>query len=443
MRKKERFQFEALNTGVPARLFSSGDRDSLSYIVSGLLACLRGNEQLSKNILKKLKLPVSKTTQINCYTHMQFKKGKENVVPDGVIQIQNRDKTWTAIVIACAGCKVIDLDIVEHWMEVVENYSFDALITLSNQLSCSPLDHPIVLPKRRIKRCKLYHWSWMWIISELFDCKKTQRKEDFLLEEFIRFLKDPSTGIVVPIRFSSSWKEMAVAIKQDLPLQHLHKAVGETVDDWHRLIEHLAFKLSLLIEHAVDVDLHGSSENHLEHDIRSLLQDHVLEGELQIPNLHSPLHIVADIKKQSIAAKFQMQAPSNKKRASAMITWLLGQVSKCEDDELLVRAVWPGRLADTETTLKKLREDREILLQHDTQYLPTAFELLKQWQIGDRMLTAEHFIEDAETILPDMYIQVIQQLKTWSANSRVQDVPIVEKVANKKRRLLSFVQSTT
>jgi len=88
------------------------------------------------------------------------------VRPDGAIVVSQGRRTWTALIEVKTGRNELEAEQIEDYIGVAREFGFDAVVTVSNQLSCAPEDHPVQIDRCLTRRVQLYHLSWVAIVME-------------------------------------------------------------------------------------------------------------------------------------------------------------------------------------------------------------------------------------------------------------------------------------
>lgn len=426
-----------LSQGELARLIPSGaDSAKERRITSATLAVLMAVEPFGKELLKLVGAPTSKRAHITCFTEVVFKdsqKKDDKSRPDGLILVELGSRTWSALIEAKVGSASLDQEQVENYLDIAKAHGVDAVITISNQFAPRPDHHPIQVSKVKTKSVDLYHWSWMSIISEATLLAEhvgiDDKDQTYILTELIRYLQDPASGVVAATTMGTGWRDVCAAIQHDEPLKKTGDSVIGAVGNWHQLLRYMSLRLSLLTGHGVSVYMKRAhaqdAKLRLKDEITSLTQDHRLVAEFDVPHAAARLSLTVDHRRRTISASMHLKAPTDKKRSSALVTWALGQVSKCEDADLIIRASWPGRAPDTSACLGALREDKAVILNANNALMPTAFEFTMVKDVAGKFRGAKTFVHEVETLLPHFYSSVGQHLRAWVAPApKVETIPM-------------------
>jgi hypothetical protein len=153
-------------------------------------------------------------------------------------------------------------------------------------------------------------------------------------------------------------------------------------------------------------------EQRYKKDVGSLCGEGVLSTEFEIPEGASRLKLFVDLKRRNVSASMTLASPGDRNTAKSAVGWVLGQLSKCQDDTILIRATWPRRQPSTSATVGALRKDRSVLLNGGDQ-VPTQFELVRIVDLAGKFRGSRTFVDAVETVLQSFYTDIGQNLRSW------------------------------
>ena len=414
-----------LASGEKARLIPSvADTNKECRITSILLATMMSVEEFGKGMLNQLGVRVGKTSKIHCFTEIVFKgaeHGKKR--PDGLIIVKTGNKEWRALVECKIGKADLDKDQIESYLDMAKQFGIDAVITITNLSVADATHHPLQVSKVKTRNVGLYHWSWMHLITEAIMWTEhygiADSDQGYILTEFVRYLQHPSSGITSFDRMNSEWKDVCASIQNGITPNKAAKEVTESVHGWHQFVRSLSLEMSVAVGRSVTVPLrrehYNDPQKRLLDDSLSLATDNCLESEFDVPNAASRIRFCADFKRRTISASMRLKAPEDRVRAKARINWLFQQVKNCTDDELLIKTIWPSRIADTFVTLGKLKVNLDAALNDRTDVAPVAFEIILTRDLAGRYKGAQTFVQDGQAVLLEFYTKIGQHLREWVA----------------------------
>ena len=89
---------------------------------------------------------------VETYVEVPFMLGDKRVYPDGLIRVTRGTKSWTALVEVKTGRNELATEQLENYLDVAREQGFDALITISNEISPVAGQHPTKVDKRKLRR---------------------------------------------------------------------------------------------------------------------------------------------------------------------------------------------------------------------------------------------------------------------------------------------------
>ncbi|WP_029042005.1 hypothetical protein [Cucumibacter marinus] len=416
---------EMLERGETARLFPVlADTSREMRMASIFLALLTQVRPLAKAMLGSVGQNAGKRAQIATFTEVVFKqRGSIKERPDGLLVISNGKSSWSALIEAKIGKAQIDAGQVERYLELAKLNGIDAVITISNEFVRTAEQSPVEVPKSLLRRCNLYHWSWVSILTQSEIMAHQERIEDneqkYLLSEFIRLLRHSGTGVERFTQMNKDWSDLVRAVAHQGNLKKTSPEVEEGVAAWFEeerdLCLQLARHVGREIETVVERKFKDDPSARLRNGASRLVEDFVLESVLRIPDGAADLEIIADIARRSVSVGMRLKAPTDRKSTKARVNWLL-RMLKDDDPRLVVRAHWPGRTSPTQEFLNVLRDRPDALQVDNSQAAPHSFEVLMIETLGKRFSGRRTFIEDLECVVPDFYDMAGQHLRAWQAS---------------------------
>jgi hypothetical protein len=124
---------------------------------------------------------------------------------------------------------------------------FQAVLSVSNQYVSSSTEYPIEIDRRKVRRTKLHHWSWIDLLTQATVQKEYRGVSDpdqaYILGELIRYLADPRSGAVAFDGMGSGWTTVRDGAREQT-LRKSDAAVIATVARWGDLVRYLALSLT-------------------------------------------------------------------------------------------------------------------------------------------------------------------------------------------------------
>jgi hypothetical protein len=429
---------KTLESSQVARLIPTiSDSKKEERATSILLASFMVVPGFATSVLSDAGASIGKRSKITCYTEVVFKPADNGRAPrpDGLIEVKTGTKVWTALVEAKIGNAELKNEQIEEYLALAKLHKIDAVITISNQFATTPAHHPLTIAKSKTKSVKLYHFSWLSLQSKaaLLTSQKVinDPEQAYILSELLLYLDHDSSGITALTRMPASWKDLCNAVRDQTTLSKTSEYVTGSVSGWHQLLRHLALNLSMKIGQSVDINLSRQRENdadlNFSEDCSYLVKESSLKAEFNIPNAASRLILSADVVRKDINISMKLEAPKDKSRATASISWLTRQLKNVQPEGLSIRAYWPKRIASTIKPLSVILEDPASLIPPNISEIPTHLEVVRVIELGARFKGARTFIEEIDVQFPKFYGEAGQYLSKWVAQApKIKESPVEE-----------------
>ena len=431
-----------LNDARSARLIPTvADSSKEERIVSILLATLPMVRPLAEQLLDHCGEKFGKSSVLTTHTEVDFPSadGKNTDRPDGLLRLMTRKTQWIALIEAKIEKNEIEEDQIQRYAELARRFQINAIITLSNQLVPLPTHVPYSVPKRITNQVKLFHISWVSVLTMarliLRNKKELDPGQAFILEEMARYFEHPSSGVRRFDQMNNEWRALVLGVRDGRQFKWTSSEIENTVASWHQEERDVCLILSRLIGEKVSI--RRLSRKHQMEPARRhrdacemLVSSKELHSSFDVPNAASDLEVTADLQRRTISCSMKLNVPLDKQRASARINWLRRQLRGVDDGSILVRAFWPGRALPTQEPLSNVKRDSKCLEKEGSGMAPTGFEIIMIRDIAGRFSGPRTFIEELEKMIPEFYEKIGQHLRPWTSPppSIDKDDPIREAV---------------
>jgi hypothetical protein len=382
---------------------------------SALLAVLSHVDEFGRSLLKPLGAPAGR---IEAFVETQIKaESGKTIRPDGLVGVTRAGRTWWAIVECKIGDQPLSTEQMEMYLDLARFIGVDAVLSISNQFTSRSSDYPIPIDKKKLRRVAIHHWSWVRVLTEAEVQKQFRGVNDpdqaYLLNELIRYLSDPRSGVVQFNDMGPSW----IKVRDGARVRTLRKTdadVGNVANRWDELVRFLSLQMTKDLGRDVR-ELQRRTENTAaarHQALRdSLARAGELYAELQIPDTAGPLKIVADLSERQVRLSTELDAPKEG-QSRGRLSWLLRQLQKAPPD-LTVEA----RISRLSTTLSaplgEVRNDPSVLLPDRTREV-RGFRLTLTRDLGvNRAGGRGSFIDGVLMNVKTFYGDVLQQLTAW------------------------------
>ena len=415
---------EYLASGELARLVPVATKPELrnTCVTSAMLMAV---EEFAEALLGPLGVPTGKRAKVLVWVEPVFKSAKNDNKdrPDALIVIDNGRREWRALVEAKAKNVGLDSGQVERYLDIAKAQGIEAVITISNQFVATPTQSPCEINRQKLKKVSLFHWSWSYLKTEakiqLSKSAVSDPDQAYMLNEYVRYLEHDSASVSEFEQMGKEWVEACKLYFAKSKLDKKSQSGVAVVSDWDELMRCTALLMSRELEINVTTLLTAKERKdpsgRLEALQSSFIASGLLESRLEVPDAASPISVEADLTRRSVTVSMAVDAPKDKKRASATVTWLLRQLSKTEDDSIMLVAKWPSRTKDTCAELSDVREDLDALVGDRKGQLPRSFEIRAVSDLGGRFTQRRNFVPELVSCVTGFYEAVGQHVVPWQA----------------------------
>ncbi|MCX6468486.1 MAG: TerD family protein [Corynebacteriales bacterium] len=397
-----------------ARLFSvsgiGSGTERERRAVSALLAVVGGVKEFGRELTRRVGAPPGAVTT---YIEPEFTIDGEKFRPDGLIRIRRGQKQWTALVEAKTSSNALAADQVERYIAVAKANSFDAVVTISNQLLGGHDDFPVEIDRRKLRKVSLHHLSWDEIRSVAIQLSMHHRIEDFtqgwVLREFVRYLQHDRSGLHGFTDMGQLWVQVRDGVKNKT-IHPKDKAAVDVCHQFDQLVRHIGHDLSCLL--GVDVTP-NFPRNRVDSTsrVQQLTDSGVLFGSLRIPGATGPLTVSMDLRLERVSCSTTVDAASSA-RAVTRVKALLRQLPDAPA-KTLVQSQVSGRqsVPPRSVELGGLRDDPAALTKDDERP-PRRFVITLSGPLGGRGGAARgNVVHATDGLVSEFYRDVVQNLR--------------------------------
>ena len=393
---------------------ASGVEAQERRLASALLAVMGAVPEFGYTLLKPLGAPSGK---IEAFIEVPFKLEGKTIRPDGVLVVTRGGKSWSALLEAKIATNPLEPEQINGYLDLARELDFKAVLSVSNQYVTSSTEYPIEIDRRKVRRTKLHHWSWIDLLTQATVQKEYRGISDpdqaYILGELIRYLADPRSGALAFEGMGGGWTAVRDGAREQT-LRKSDEAVLATVARWDDLIRYLA--LSLTTELGREVK-HVLAANERTPNARrqalteSLISHGRLYGDLQIPNVAGLLSVSADLRSRQVIASTSIDAPKEG-TSKGRVSWLLRHLQTAPEN-LKVEARIAYRSTPLAAALSVVRDNPPVLYPEGGRDI-RSFVLSLASNMGLKRDNGRgSFVESVMNGAEVFYGDVLQKLRAW------------------------------
>jgi hypothetical protein len=358
--------------------------------------------------------------RLSTFIEVPFEHGDKKLRPDGLIQVVYGSRTWTALVEVKTGRHDLIPGQIESYLDVARKQKFDALLTISNQLSAVPGIHPVKLSRTRTQAAKLYHLSWSQIRTEALVEQANRSVSDpdqaWILAEFIRYLEHSRSGAIDFDDMGPSWVQVRDRARSGTLHPH-DKGAADVTDRFGGLISfmalHLSRDLGTGVRPVVSQAQLRDPAKYLQEAVNEFVDSGVLQGSVRVPDAVAPIKITADLRAGLVHCAVTVPAP-REGRSTTRVNWLVRQLKNAPGQMCIQPAVVGKRGRGPATTLDEARENPKTLV-YDPAYELRSFTISLSSNSGPaRGQGRGSFVDSVRVALDRFYKEAVQYVKPWT-----------------------------
>jgi len=349
----------------PARLFPvagiGGPEEQERRATSALLAVMSLVKEFGRSIASRFGAPAG---TVETFIEVPFGLGDQAYRPDGVIRVTRGQRSWSALVEVKTSDAKLAARQVDTYVDIARTKEFNAVLTISNQLTGPSDDHPVDIDRRKLKKISLDHLAWDQIRTEALLLIKHHKIVDptqqRVLEEFVRYMLHPRSGLHGFTDMGPQWVKVREAA-QARTLRATDKGCAEVTAHCDQLVRHVGLHLSSLLGVDTTSIVPG---NRVDSTTRSeqLADSGQLFASIKVPGAVDTIVVTTDLRSQRVMCSIQVDAP-REGRSMTRVNWLLRQIPDARDGIRVEALLAGGRGQSTAALLGMLRKKPESLLQ--------------------------------------------------------------------------------
>lgn len=397
-----------------------GQDEQEQRATSSLLAVMRAVPQFGRALVAHLGAPAGR---IDTYTEVRFLDADEKTaIPDGAIVVERGRTRWVSLVEVKTGGVSLRTDQVERYLDLARTHGFDAVLTISNQITASPTESPIPIDARKTKKVALRHLSWWQVMTEarVWHVHRgiSDTDQAWILGELIAYLDHEKAGAGGFDDMGEHWVSVRDGARQHT-LRLSDKGVRDVASRWEQFVQYLALGLCQDLGREVDAVWPKKLDPAARLDllVRSLVEQGRLEASVRVPDAVAPIDLGADLRTRLFTTSVELMAPCEG-RPKTRIGWIVRQL-KDAPDALRIEVRYPNAKETVSATLKEVRDKPErLLFAADAHREPRAFRLSLAYEMGaKRGRITGSFVGESKRQSLDFYRTIVQGLRPWSPSA--------------------------
>ena len=405
---------------MPARLIPvagiRGQDEQEIRAASSLLAVMGAVDEFGRALLKEIGAPAGR---ISTFTEVPLKDSAGKTWrPDGAITVERGKTSWKCLVEVKTGNVPLPSEQVATYLDLAREHGFQAVLTISNQISSSPDDAPIAVDRRKLRSVQLRHLSWWRILTEAIMQHQHRGVRDpdqaWILGELIAYLEHEKSGAVGFEDMGQSWVQVRNAAR-DGTIRPKDPGVQDVVERWEQFVEYLCLGLSQDLGVQVVSAQSRARDGQAWTDalLKCLEGQGTLSGSFRVPGAVGPIETEADLRARLTRVSVKVAAPKEG-RPQTRINWILRQLKKAPDD-LRVEIQFARTKETTALLLKDARDNPAGLLSPtDSKREPRSFVLSLARPLGTKRGRGERsFVLETRRQVVSFYGDLVEGLSEW------------------------------
>jgi len=394
-----------------------GQDEQEQRATSSLLAVMGAVPQFGRAILDLVGAPGGR---IQTFTEIRFVDADTKLsIPDGAVVVERGKARWVCLVeVKTAGAQ-LRAEQVERYLELARVNGFDAVLTISNQITASPTESPLAIDPKKLKRIALRHLSWWQLMTEARVEHKHRGIDDpdqaWILGELIAYLDHERAGAGGFEDMGDRWVSVRDGARE-ATLKASDAGVQDVGGRWEQLVGYLSLGLTQDLGRRVEplwpkkLDPVARRDLH----VRSMVDQGKLVASIRVPDAAGPIDLEADLRGRRFRTSITIAAPKEG-RPLTRINWMLRQIATAKDD-LLIEVRYPNQKEPTSCTLKEAKSKPERLLYaSDPKREPMSFKLTSSKDLGmKRGRLGGSFVLESKQQTSDFYRTIGQGLRAWA-----------------------------
>ena len=409
---------------MPARLIPvagiRGQDEQEIRAASSLLAVMGAVDEFGRGLLKEVGAPAGR---ISTFTEVPLKNADGKILrPDGAIAVERGRTSWKCLVEVKTGNAPLGSEQISTYLDLAREHGFQAVLTISNQISSSPSEVPVTVDRRKLRTVQLRHLSWWRILTEAIMQHQHRGVRDpdqaWILGELIAYLEHEKSGAIGFEDMGQSWVQVRNAVR-DRTIRLGDPGVQDVVGRWEQFVEYLCLGLSqdLGVQVASAQSRARDGKTWTDSLLKTLEGEGKLSGSFRVPGAVGPIEVEADLRARLTRTSVKVSAPKEG-RPQTRVNWILRQLKKAPGD-LRVEIQFARTKESTALLLRDAQETPKALLSpSDPKREPRSFILSLARPLGTKRGRGERsFVLETRRQVVNFYGDLVEGLTEWRAKA--------------------------
>jgi len=387
---------------------------------SSLLAVMGAVDEFGRALMREVGAPAGR---ISTFTEVPLESvDGTRLRPDGAIVVERGKTSWRCLVEVKTSNNPLGPEQVSTYLDLARENGFDAVLTISNQISTGPSDVPVSVDRRKLRSVDLRHLSWWRILTEAVMQHQHRGIKDpdqaWILGELIAYLEHEKSGAGGFEDMGQHWVHVRDAARNGT-VRAIDPGVRDVVDRWEQFVEYLCLGLSQDLGVQVISSQSRAKDGAQWTDalLAMLEAEGRLSGSFKVPAAIGPIEVEADLRARMTRTSVRVKAPTEG-RPLTRINWILRQLRNAPDD-LRLEVQFARTKETTASLLGDLRDEPKSLLSPtDSRREPRAFYLSLARPLGTKRGKGERsFVLETRRQVVAFYGELVEHLRPWQAKA--------------------------
>lgn len=403
-----------------ARLFPIGNTIDEVQTTSIFLSSLAAVKEYRDELLSAIGITKIKNRNISLHVFAEIYNDGKTERPDGLIVLTSGKNNpvieWICYVEVKVRNNYLDVSQVERYLEHGKSIGIEALITISNEITTTPFDSPLMIKKT--KGIDMFHWSWTYLKVMSTRLLRTNMVSDedhiYILQELRRYF-NAHKNIFNVTNMGLEWRDSVQTIHEtDNSKKIPDNIICNVVDAYIQEEMDVALQLTDSTPYYINL-LTKKSETRNEILTNELKATRCMTSEYYInEDKNNNFKVVVDLTRKNITCSCIVSI--NNGKAQAQTSRLLKMLNDSKILNITVSAFYQRNKCSMPTALSLLFDEMEKQVMYSTVNKDFGdeikhFEICMRKEISKDMTASRNFIDQLEQLCDTFLLQVVRYVK--------------------------------